>query len=198
MGSDGGFLSRAPGLEPPLALGGVAAEYWTADLPTCATHWQTMVRGHSVSHTRPVSCRNGVIRKTVDARPGAVALQRAITPSQPAKSVTSGEAHTGARQFARAVLRVVLEVLDGRRSPAQLRPLAEPPVIAALSTLASTGAAPGRELGGATLTRVDVIMSDSRWAEVCAAYDRGIRHFALAARIVRGRSGWRLTAFRVC
>ncbi|MGX1809545.1 Rv3235 family protein [Nocardia sp. NPDC055321] len=157
-----------------------------------------MVRDHSVSHTRPVSCRNGVIRKTVAGRAGTVALQRVITASQPAKSVTSGEALAGARQFARAALRVALEVLDGRRPPAQLRPLAEGPVIAALSTLVSTGSAPGRELGGATLTRVDVIMTESRRGEVCAAYDRGIRHFALAARIVRGRSGWRLTAFRVC
>ncbi|QLY30612.1 Rv3235 family protein [Nocardia huaxiensis] len=120
-----------------------------------------------------------------------------LKPSQPAKTSDSRELAAAAAQFARAVLRVALEVLDGRRSAAQLGSLAETTVIAAVRTLAVSGTAPGHELGVATLTRVDVIMSDSGTAEVCAGYDRGTRHFALAARIVHGRSGWRLSAFRV-
>ncbi|MBL1078155.1 hypothetical protein JK358_27485 [Nocardia sp. 2] len=93
---------------------------------------------------------------------------------------------------------MVLEVLDGRRSVAQLSPLAETAVLACVRTLVISGTVPGGEIGVATLTRVDVIMSGFAVAEVCAGYDRGTRHFALAARIQRGRSGWRLTAFRVC
>ncbi|WP_067574714.1 Rv3235 family protein [Nocardia acidivorans] len=108
------------------------------------------------------------------------------------------EVGTPPLQFAGVALRLALEVLDGRRPPVQLRPLAEPGVIAALRTLAEHRQAPGCEFGAATLTRIDVIMTDSKAAEVCAGYDRGTRHFALAARIVRGRSGWRLTVFRVC
>ncbi|AYF74304.1 hypothetical protein D7D52_10985 [Nocardia yunnanensis] len=90
-----------------------------------------------------------------------------------------------------------MEVLDGRRPAGQLGPLAEPAVVAAVRTLAGARRLPGRELGSATLTRVDVIIAEPGKAEVCAGYDRGARHFALAARIVRGRSGWRLAAFRV-
>ncbi|MFE3191009.1 Rv3235 family protein [Nocardia sp. NPDC059240] len=114
------------------------------------------------------------------------------------KATDSDERNTAAREFAGKALRMAMEVLDGRRSPGQLAPLAEPSVVAAVRTLASAGRLPGRELGSATLTRVDVIIAEPGKAEVCASYDRGMRHFALAARIVRGRSGWRLAAFRVC
>ncbi|WP_405489899.1 Rv3235 family protein [Nocardia sp. NBC_00511] len=114
------------------------------------------------------------------------------------KSVARDECNAAARQFAGAALRLTLEVLDGRRPPGQLGPLAEPAVVAAVRTLSGSGRAPGRALGAATLTRVDVVMAAAGKAEVCAGYDRGERHFALAARIVRGRSGWRLAAFRVC
>ena len=165
----GGFLLPAPALEPAL-----------------------------LSHSRPLPCRNRVIPIAARRRSGTVALERVLQASHAAKSPTSDELRAVARQFAGAVLRLGLEVLDGRRSPAQLRPLADVSVIAALTTLVASGAAPGNDLGVATLTRLDVTMTEPGVGEVCAAYDRGTRHFALAARIVRGRSGWRLTAFRVC
>nr|WP_067539997.1 Rv3235 family protein [Nocardia crassostreae] len=117
--------------------------------------------------------------------------------SHPAKSEPRTEVDAAARQFETAVLRVALEVLDGRRSAVQLRPFAESTVVAGLRTVVNERLVPGRDLGVAALTRVDVIMSGPAAAEVCAGYDRGARHFALAAHIVRGRSGWRLTAFRV-
>ncbi|WP_330183021.1 Rv3235 family protein [Nocardia sp. NBC_01503] len=137
------------------------------------------------------------MRNAAERRTGTVALQRVLQASHAAKSRGCDEVDTPL-QFAGVALRLALEVLDGRRSPVQLRPLAESSVIAALRTLAEYGQAPGCEFGAATLTRIDVIMTDSKAAEVCAGYDRGTRHFALAARIVRGRSGWRLTVFRVC
>ncbi|MEV6774175.1 Rv3235 family protein [Nocardia sp. NPDC051030] len=177
MRFDGGFLLPAPESEPPLG--------------PCRRARAVPTRPQSVpAHNRPP-------RKSASGRSGSAGLQRVLRSSHAAKTRTSGEPGTTARQFAGAALRAALEVLDGRRSAKQLCHFADPAVIAALHTLACAGA-PGRELGGATLTRVDVMMSESRVGEVCAAYDRGTRHFALAARIVRGRSGWRLTAFRVC
>ncbi|WP_405133221.1 Rv3235 family protein [Nocardia sp. NBC_01388] len=171
---EGGFVRPAPQLEPsPLR----------PPLPP--------------SPLRQQPCRNRAFRNATSRRSGTVALQRVLRASHAAKSDVCDESDVVARQFAAAALRVALEVLDGRRSPLQLRPLAESGVIAALRTVADRGQVPGRGLGAATLTRVDVIMAGSRAAEVCAGYDRGTRHFALAARIVRGRSGWRLTAFRV-
>ncbi|MFB7718005.1 MULTISPECIES: Rv3235 family protein [unclassified Nocardia] len=155
-------------------------------------------RTQSAAQSSPRSCRNHVMRNAAARRTGTVALQRVLQASHAAKSHPCDAGDTAPRQFAGAALRLALEVLDGRRSPVQLRPLAEPSVIAVLRTLAEHGQAPGSELGAATLTRIDVIMAGAGAAEVCAGYDRGTRHFALAARIVRGRSGWRLTVFRVC
>ncbi|MFJ4651398.1 Rv3235 family protein [Nocardia sp. NPDC088792] len=171
----GGFLLPAPELEP--------------SRETC----------HRPAPAAPESprCRNRALRISSPARAGSAGLQRVMHASHAAKTRPCDEVDSAAQQFATAALRVVLEALDGRRNPQQLRPLAEPTVIAAVRTVAATGA-PGRGLGAATLTRVDVMMSGAASAEVCAAYDRGARHFALAARIVRGRSGWRLTAFRAC
>ncbi|WP_157762373.1 Rv3235 family protein [Nocardia yamanashiensis] len=118
-------------------------------------------------------------------------------PSQDGEEAAAGEGDSRARKFAGAALRAALETLDGRRSVMQLTALADRSVLAAIHTLCTADAVPGRELGSAALSSVNVIMSDPRTAEVFAGYDRGSRHFALAARIVRGRSGWRLTAFRV-
>ncbi|WP_157513949.1 Rv3235 family protein [Nocardia concava] len=121
-----------------------------------------------------------------------------VRSSHAVKVRHSDEYNTAAREFAGKALRSALEVLDGRRPAGQLGAFAEPAVVAAVRTLAGAGRLPGRELGSATLTRVDVIIAEPGRAEVCAGYDRGTRHFALAARIVRGRSGWRLAAFRAC
>ncbi|WP_157535432.1 Rv3235 family protein [Nocardia inohanensis] len=144
------------------------------------------------------SCRNPVLRKGFSQRSPSALGRRHLRPSQGGESPSAGEEVSGARQFAVAVLRVALEVLDGRRPVPQLTVLADRTVLAAIHTLHTAAEVPGRELGSACLSSVNVIMSDPRAAEVFAGYDRGTRHFALAARIVRGRSGWRLTAFRVC
>lgn len=171
--TESGFLLPAPGFEPPLP----SSRRPGGGAPGC----------------RPRVGSESAVRAS---RPAG--LQRVLRSSHPANSGRSDERNTGAGQFARIALRSALEVLDGRRPPGQLAPLAEPAVVAAVRTLAGGRGLPGRELGTATLTRVDVIMTGTAGGEVCAAYDRGGRHFALAARIVRGRSGWRLAAFRVC
>ncbi|MEV6431962.1 Rv3235 family protein [Nocardia sp. NPDC051463] len=108
------------------------------------------------------------------------------------------EVNSATKLFADRTLRLTLEVLDHRRPVAQLAAVAEPPVLSAVRTLVRADLVPGRTLGAAVLTRVDVIMVDAAAAEVCAAYDRGGRHFALAARITRTRAkGWRLSALRL-
>ncbi|MRH90858.1 hypothetical protein GFY24_26040 [Nocardia sp. SYP-A9097] len=187
---EAGFVLPAPDSELPIAPCRSVRFRWVRR--------PAPVRAQSSAQSRPASCRNHVMRKAAERRTGTVALQRVLRASHAAKSGRCDEGDTTPLQFAGAALRLALEVLDGRRSPVQLRPLAEAGVIAALHTLAERGQAPGYELGAATLTRIDVIMAGARAAEVCAGYDRGTRHFALAARIVRGRSGWRLTVFRVC
>ncbi|MEC3920601.1 Rv3235 family protein [Nocardia sp. CDC160] len=181
---EGGFLLPAPRFEPPVR--------------PCPPRPPI----ERASATSPSRCRNRMdgARAAAKAvsRTGSAGLQRVLRSSHAVKNRESDECNTAATQFAGKVLRLTLEVLDGRRPPVQLVAVADPAVVAAVRTLAGARRLPGRGLGSATLTRVDVIMADPGTAEVCAAYDRGPRHFALAARIVRGRSGWRLAAFRVC
>ncbi|WP_024799851.1 Rv3235 family protein [Nocardia sp. BMG51109] len=99
-------------------------------------------------------------------------------------------------RFADRSLRLLLEVLDGRRPVAQLRPLAEPTVVAAVETLVRTGGAE-RRLGPAVPVSVKATMVGPHAAEVYGSYDRGSRRFAVAARIVVRRGDWRLAALRL-
>ncbi|WP_223885468.1 Rv3235 family protein [Nocardia colli] len=113
-------------------------------------------------------------------------------------SPSIAEPDSAAREFAHGALRIALEVLDHRRPIAHLDAIAEPPVVSAIRTLVAGDYVPGRALGTAVLTRVNVVMVNSDAAELCAAYDRGHRHFALAAHIARTRADhWRMTALRV-
>ncbi|MGW4715820.1 Rv3235 family protein [Nocardia sp. NPDC004260] len=108
------------------------------------------------------------------------------------------ETRSAARRFAESAVRIVLEVLDRRRPVPQLAAVADATVVAAVRTLLDAGLVPGRALGVAMPIRVSVALVDARTAEVFAAYARGGRRFAVAARIVRTRSaGWRLTALRI-
>ncbi|MGQ4619581.1 Rv3235 family protein [Nocardia sp. R7R-8] len=110
----------------------------------------------------------------------------------------AGETYSAARRFAESAVRIVLEVLDRRRPVPQLAVVADATVVAAVRTLLDARYVPGRALGVAVPIRVSVVLADARTAEVFAAYARGGRRFALAARIVRTRSaGWRLTALRI-
>ncbi|SUB40499.1 Rv3235 family protein [Nocardia brasiliensis] len=107
------------------------------------------------------------------------------------------EAVLSAKEFARWAVRLVLEVLDHRRLVTHMTSVADARIVAALRTMVNTDVIPGRGLGVAVPGRVSVRMVDADTAEVCAGYDRGPRHFALAARITRTRGQWRLTALRV-
>lgn len=103
-----------------------------------------------------------------------------------------------AAQFADAALRRVLEVIDRRRPPAQLRGLLAP-------GLAETLPAAGRYggIGTARLRRVRAfpVGRDEAAAEVAASYIRGERVHAIACRVEHtttpaGRR-WQLVALHI-
>ncbi|MBO0856047.1 MAG: hypothetical protein J2P18_20030 [Nocardia sp.] len=93
-------------------------------------------------------------------------------------------------------MRLVLEVIDGRRPLGQLRPVVEPTVLAAVETLARTATAE-RRLGTALLVTVHTAEVSIDSAEVFGGYERGNRRFAIAARLVLRRGRWRVAALRM-
>lgn len=100
---------------------------------------------------------------------------------------------TEATQFAELVLRRVLEVIDRRRSPAQLRPLISPQVLDAVLALP-----PARQATAATLRRVRLRTAPGPGAaEVFATFTRGPRVHAIAAKVELHSGRWQLTALQV-
>jgi hypothetical protein len=99
----------------------------------------------------------------------------------------------GAAQFAEMVLRRVLEVVDRRRPPAQLRPLISPQVLDAVLALP-----PARQAAAATLRRVRLRTAPGPGAaEVFATFTRGPRVHAIAAKVELRSGRWQLTALQV-
>ncbi|WP_264072266.1 Rv3235 family protein, partial [Mycobacterium palustre] len=103
--------------------------------------------------------------------------------------------------FADAALRRVLEVIDRRRPPAQLRPMLAPSLVD--SVLAIGRSATGRE-GAAVLRRLRVQPAGRRdteaAAEVCGSYSRGRRIHAIACRVeqVPGAGNrWQVVALHI-
>ncbi|WP_280337743.1 Rv3235 family protein [Nocardia wallacei] len=173
-------LSRAPNFEPPLDDAGDS--------------------GHPVRHGGPASratlpCHRASARGLVSGAPGR-APRRSPHDGRSTSYPAEGEIDSGTKRFAERSLRLVLEVVDGRRPVAQLRPVAEPTVLAAVRTLVRPGAAERRR-GPAGLASVRTTIVAPGTAEVCGGYDRGNRRFAVAARIVVRRGEWRLAALRL-
>jgi hypothetical protein len=97
--------------------------------------------------------------------------------------------------FADAALRRVLEVVDRRRSVAQLRPLVSPALVDAVTALARTP-----QIAAATLRRVRVRMvvdGNATQAEVFGTYTRGPRTMAIAGRIEYRENRWRIIALQI-
>ena len=87
-----------------------------------------------------------------------------------------------AHRFAEVALRLILEVVDGRRAVTQLAAVLEPTLVEAVtaSRTSPTGVA-----GAAVLLRTRVHAVDADTAEVFGTYARGDRVYALAGRIAR-------------
>lgn len=103
--------------------------------------------------------------------------------------------------FADAALRRVLEVIDRRRPPAQLRPLLAPSLVDSVGALSrSLGHPPGRQ-GAAVLRRMrlqPVGHRDSQTvAEVFGSYSRGERVHAIACRVELLGGRWLVVALHI-
>ena len=129
--------------------------------------------------------------------PATAPRPRCVTSARAALRPPAEEAHTrSAAAFADAALRRVLEVIDRRRSPAQIRPLLAAGLVDSLPI--GTPAA-----GAARLRRVvaQVTDPDGMAAEVAASYARGGRVRAIACRVEkRGTPAgprWQLVALHI-
>ena len=107
-----------------------------------------------------------------------------------------------AAMFADAALRRVLEVIDRRRSLAQLRPLLAPSLVESVPSLGRSAA--GHE-GAAVLRRVGLQPVAQRGpetaAEVFGSYSRGHRVHAIACRVEQVPAGngtrWQVVALHI-
>ncbi|MBY4128745.1 hypothetical protein HQO83_10120 [Rhodococcus fascians] len=105
-----------------------------------------------------------------------------------------------ARSSADRAMRILIEVIDRRRSADQLSALFTTPMIDLVRTIVRNPP-PGRQLGFAAVHRVHVVYRSERSAEVFGSYTRGPRMFAFAGRIELAidprRPGWTVTSLRV-
>jgi hypothetical protein len=109
-------------------------------------------------------------------RPRAGAVQRRPTPA-PAQAAPL----RAAAGFADAALRRVLEVIDRRRSLAQLKPLLAAGLVDSL--LPAIARQEGRGAAQLRRLRVQPVGTDGSAAEVAAAYSRDGRTHAIACRV---------------
>ncbi|WP_214404198.1 Rv3235 family protein [Pseudonocardia lacus] len=114
-------------------------------------------------------------------------------PAVPAEDIITTAQSVAAHRELVPVLRVAVEVLDGRRPPAHLDPIATPDVLrywrAARQAL--------RRGTPTRLGRMRVCLPAPDVAEVAAVCTVEGRVRALAARFERGGRGWRWTAVRL-
>lgn len=105
-----------------------------------------------------------------------------------------------ARSSADRAMRMMIEVIDRRRSADQLSPLFTASMIDLVRTIVRNPP-PGRRLGFAAVRRVHVAYQSDVSAEIFGSYTRGPRMFAFAGRIELAidprRPGWTVTSLRV-
>jgi Family of unknown function (DUF6459) len=106
-----------------------------------------------------------------------------------------------AAAFADAALRGVLEVIDGRRSFAQLQPLLGDGLADTVLALSRSSRAGSRLAAQLRRVRLRIVDAGGDAAEVYATFYRGERVRAIAGRVeraeIRGRCRWRLVALQV-
>lgn len=94
-------------------------------------------------------------------------------------------------------LRLVLEVVDRRRSPRQLSRILAPSVLESVARLAISDN-PHHRSGSAAVHRAHTRAVSAQAAEVCATYLRGRKCYAVAGRVERtDEAGWTITALHV-
>lgn len=101
--------------------------------------------------------------------------------------------------FTEAALRRVLEVLDRRRPPAQLRNVLRPNLVDVVTAL-SRAAVPARGsavLGHVRLRAVDAGAAEPRAAEVFATFTRAGRIRAIAGRVELVSGRWQVVALQI-
>ncbi|MFE6925508.1 Rv3235 family protein [Nocardia sp. NPDC057663] len=141
----------------------------------------------------PQRVPGSVRRRAAGGAPFGVrrAVSAACAQGKQAESVVE------AQRFAEQSVRLVLEVVDRRRQPDQLRPVTDARVLASVRTMLTQDLAPGRSLGAATVKHVRVTSTEQGGAEIFASYQRGPRTFAIAGRIELAKDRWRLVALRL-
>lgn len=117
--------------------------------------------------------------------PVTVLRPRAATPAQatrlPDEADRGPSSVRAAAVFADAALRRVLEVIDRRRSLAQLRPLMTAGLVDSLLTV--VGLRDGTDAARLRRVRAQSVRSDGTAAEIAASYSRGERVHAIACRV---------------
>lgn len=131
------------------------------------------------------------------ARPGSPRPPRTVSVRNPVPPPRPEPVVPAALVRAQQVFRVTLEVLEGRRGPAQLPALMSPEVVARVTTYARDYTRM-RAQSTARLRRVHVQQVTPGVAEACATVERNGRTQAIAARMELGKDGWRCTALRLC
>ncbi|MGV8872453.1 MAG: Rv3235 family protein [Rhodococcus sp. (in: high G+C Gram-positive bacteria)] len=105
-----------------------------------------------------------------------------------------------ARSTADRAMRMLIEVIDRRRSADQLSALFTASMIDLVRTIVRNPP-PGRRLGFAAIHRVHVVYQSDVSAEIFGSYTRGPRTFAFAGRIELAidprRPGWTVTSLHV-
>lgn len=125
---------------------------------------------------------------------------------QPARDPDPGQAPPpglrGARVEVSTVLRMILEVLDGRRASAQLSSRLSPPVLRYLGALAGRLDAPTGQRARSgrrppALRSLRLSQPAAEIAEASAVWRYNGRHRALAARFEWSTDHWHCTALRL-
>jgi len=129
----------------------------------------------------------------VARRPGARRRPR-IRPAPEPAPLTPRQ--RDATAFADAVLRALLETLDGRRQPAQLRSLLADGLIDALGSFIR-GRPADAEVATLRRVRLQAVDPAESAFEVVAGYARAGRGHAIAGRVAPGPTGWRFTALHI-
>ena len=165
--------------------------------------------------TVPAAVPPPVVSRVVDYEPPAVtsgSTPRAVTGRRRSSSggrhlqpVRRAAPRPSSRErqaaaFADTALRTVLEVIDLRRPPAQLRPLLAAGLVEAVAShrraAHTTGAAVLRRI------RLQATDGDDRTFEVAASYSRGSRLHAIACRVLQtappgGGPAWQVVALQI-